>query len=270
MEKFCWKKPDLIYGMVRNNLLRIYRNGKICKCESLLKALNLQDTAAPVICAAGAGGKTSTLHRIADEYVSSGKKVCALTSTHILMEQEPYFLSSPTLEQIRETLEIYGQVWVGERAGGGKLKALSPDMTDAVMKWGIPVIIEADGARKLPVKVPDIHEPVIDERATHVLSVYGLDAVGGRISEICFRPDRAAALLKKEKTEIITPKDIAFLAGSVLAGKKGCPKKAFYTVILNKADNISRMEYAEEICEILQKNGINRILVTSYAKNRRG
>ena len=44
----------------------------------------------------------------------------------------------------------------------------------------ILVLIEADGARRLPLKVPAEHEPVIPEMTTHVLSVYGLDSIGKR------------------------------------------------------------------------------------------
>ena len=45
----------------------------------------------------------------------------------------------------------------------------------------IPVLIEADGAKRRPLKVPAEHEPVIPEMTTHVLSVYGLDSIGKKI-----------------------------------------------------------------------------------------
>ena len=53
-------------------------------------------------------------------------------------------------------------------------------------------LIEADGARRLPCKVPESWEPVIYQKSTRVLAVYGLDAVGKSFREACFRPGLAA------------------------------------------------------------------------------
>ena len=47
----------------------------------------------PVISAVGAGGKTTILHRLADEYVRAGIPVIVTTTTHILKEDRPYFLT---------------------------------------------------------------------------------------------------------------------------------------------------------------------------------
>ena len=46
------------------------------------------------------------------------------------------------------------------------------------------MLIEADGAKCLPLKVPAEHEPVILPETTHVLSLYGMDAVGGVMEKV--------------------------------------------------------------------------------------
>lgn len=264
------KRQDLMCVTVPNKMFWKYRGKRLYEVSLLLDVLGLREISSPVICAVGAGGKTSTLHRIADEYVCAGRKVCVVTTTHIIKEEQPYFLSDPTIKELEETMEIYGQVWAGVTAAGGKLQSLSQDMMSKVMGLGVPILIESDGARRLPVKVPDVHEPVIDRRATHVLSLYGLDAVGKQISDVCFRSEKAEMILKKKKTEIITPDDIVNLAFSNRAGRKGCPDSASYTVILNKADNEMRIRQALEICAKLNKKGIDRIIVTTYAGDGRG
>ena len=82
-------------------------------------------------------------------------------------------------------------------APGRKLGCLPEMFLEQIWKMGIPVLIEADGARRLPLKVPAGHEPVIHPRTTHVLSVYGLDAVGAALKDVCFREELAEKLLNK-------------------------------------------------------------------------
>ena len=236
-----------------------------------------------VVSAAGAGGKTTTLHRLADEFAQQGQKVLVTTTTHIMEEDEPYFLKAEAEEgfladslqmeaearafsdRVRERLNRYGQAWTGMPASRGKLCGLPESFMELVWGMKIPVLIEADGARKMPLKVPAGHEPVIHPRTTHVLSVYGLDAVGERLKDTCFREELAETILKKSGTDRVTAEDIAYLAASPEAGRKGCPAHAAYTVILNKADNAGRREDALAICGELKSRGIRRIIITSYA-----
>lgn len=218
----------------------------------------------PVISAVGAGGKTTTLHRLADEYVRAGIPVIVTTTTHIIHESRPYFLTEYSERAIREYLDKYGQVWLGQPAPGGKLKKLSNEQFDMLLKISkdIPVFIEADGAKRLPLKVPAEYEPVIPVRTTDVLSVYGLDSIGKKIGETVFRPELAEKLLNKKSTECVTAEDIVTLAASESAGRKGCPPYASYTVVLNKADTEAARNTAFQICRMLSQKHIRKIVVT--------
>lgn len=252
-----------------------YREGTLYSTETLLEILkeagprntgHCQGTRrrSPVISVVGAGGKTTVLHRLAEESVSGGKKVVVTTSTHIVDEEAEYFLSDPSVEQIRKCLEQFRQVWAGMPAPGGKLKGLAQPVFAEILKWDLPVLVEADGARKMPLKVPAEHEPAIPEETTHVLSVYGLDAVGKPLKEVCFRCGLACPILKKNDTDTVTAEDIALLAASELGGRKRCPREAAYTVILNKADDPVRREYALAIGRLLEARGIPDVIVTSF------
>lgn len=229
----------------------------------------------PVISAVGAGGKTTILHLLAEEYVRAGIPVLVTTTTHILKEDRPFFLTGYSEKKIRNVLERYGQAWIGDSAPEGKLMKLPDDGFEKLIKLAgqilsertgrlerIPVLIEADGAKRLPLKVPAEHEPVIPEMTTHVLSVYGLDSIGKKIEETVFRPERAEILLNKNRTECVTAQDIARLAAHQNAGRKGCPENAVYTVVLNKADSEKERHAALEICRMLAGRGIRRIIVT--------
>ena len=48
------------------------------------------------------------------------------------------------------------------------------------------VLVEADGAKELPCKVPEEWEPVIPKQTTQVVAVYGLDAIGKHLQKLVF------------------------------------------------------------------------------------
>lgn len=259
-------------------MISVYRDGKLCETASLRQAVSrgmVRDKRRPVISAVGAGGKTTTLRRLSDAYIREGVPVIVTTTTHILWEERPYFLSGYSGEDIREILKTYGQVWVGQPAPGGKLGRL-PDrelerllelagrlpFRDEERAEGIPVLVEADGAKGFPLKVPAGHEPVLLPCTTQVLSVYGLDAIGKKIEDTVFRPELAERILNRKRTERVTAEDIARLAASGEAGRKGCPANAGYTVVLNKADDEAGRAAALSICRMLRQADVRNIIVT--------
>ena len=300
MARSLWKRQGLMSAMEQNKMIWIYREDRLCEAPFLLDALGLmplgdsgrQEASSggpmgfPVVSAVGAGGKTTTLRRLAEEFVQQGQRAVVTTTTHIVEENKPYFYRGTPdagfpaglsrmreaartfLCEIRKNLDRFGQVWTGMPASGGKLGSLPEAFVEQLWTLGVPVLIEADGARKMPLKVPAGHEPVLHPRTTHVLSVYGLDAVGERLEDVCFRKELAEKLLRKNGTERVTAGDIALFAASPRAGRKGCPEGAAYTVVLNKADNTRRKEDALAICRELKKRGIPRVVVTSYPDSR--
>ena len=236
--------------------------GKLKVSSSLMEALSLERQGKPRIAAVGGGGKTTLLKRLAKEYQASGAKPAVITTTHMKAEDFPGFLIGPSVEEILETRERVGCVFAGAGAGEGKIKILPKAVLERVLELPGPVLIEADGARRLPVKIPAEHEPVLLPQVTCVLSVYGLDAVGRRISEVCFR---AEDFLQKDAGDILEPKDIAMLAVSDRAGRKGIAGSMEYMVVLNKADTDRRQETAVDIWREIKnrKCGNTKVLVTS-------
>lgn len=239
-------------------------NGNLVLKQSLCEALGAADAIAPRIAAVGAGGKTTTLKRLAAEYAKMGCRPIVTTTTHMFREDSPFFLEDPSVQEILNLLEKKGCVFAGAKAGNGKIKMLPNPVLEAVLKLPNPVLIEADGAKRLPAKFPADHEPVILPQTTHVLSVYGLDALGKRISESCFRPELLADFLKKPPEDILTAGDIASLAQSDQAGKKGVEKSMEYIVILNKADTPERCSAALKIWETMEHKDRTKVIVTAW------
>lgn len=236
--------------------------GNLILRKSLCEALEIADVSAPRIAAVGAGGKTTTLKRLASEYRKMGRRPIVTTTTHMAWEDSPLFLADPSVEAILTLLEKEGCVFAGGKAENGKIKILPGQILDAVLKLHNPVLIEADGAKRLPAKFPAAHEPVILPQTSHVLSVYGLDALEGRIKEVCFRSELMADFLNKSAEDTLTARDIAMLAQSELAGRKCVENRMCYSIILNKADTPDRRKAAQKIWEYMAYNSI-KIIVTA-------
>ena len=247
----------------RREMIAEIINGKLISKDSLLEALELTKTHTPRIAAAGAGGKTTTLKRLAGEYRQTGQKLIVTTTTHMFREDSPLFLEDPSVDEILSLLDKEGCVFAGARAKNGKIKILPADVLDAILQLPNPVLIEADGAKRLPAKFPAGHEPVFLPQTTHVLYVFGMDAPGRKIGEACFRPELMADFLGKSPEDILTPLDIAALAQSGQAGRKGVGAGMRYALILNKADTLDRRNMALEIWKSMEHRGETKVIVTS-------
>lgn len=236
--------------------------GNLISQKNMLEVFGLAGAAAPRIAAAGAGGKTTTLKRLAAEYKEMGRKPVVTTTTHMFKEDSPLFLEGPSVREILALLDKEGCVFAGGKAENGKIKRLPDAVMGEVLKLPNPVLIEADGAKMLPIKFPADHEPVILPQTTHVLYVYGMDAPGRKIKEVCFRAELAADFLGKSAEDILTPQDIAALAQSGLAGRKGVEEGMQYTVVLNKADTRERCRAALEVWEAMDHGNEMKVVVT--------
>lgn len=250
-----------------------YEKGQLNRKNSYLEILGQDVQEKQVISVVGAGGKTTTIFRLAGEYRAAGIPVIVTTTTHMQIEDKPYVLLKPSLSTLQAVLEKEGMAQIGIEEknqlenGIRKMKSVSPDFFREICALDVPVLIEADGAKRLPCKVPAEWEPVIPSETTKILSVYGLDAVGKPIREVCFRAESAAEILKKDVEKSLMPEDIAILAAHKEAGKKGIGQCPYY-VLLNKADNDARKDIALEICRKLEKRGIADIIVTSCMDDR--
>ena len=106
----------------------------------------------------GSGGKTTLIKRQARQYRAEGKRVFVTTSTHMFIEEDT--LLTDDAETILRELDRTGYVMAG-RPEGVKIKALSRETYLRVCDRADVVLVEADGSRGLPIKVPGSGEPVI-------------------------------------------------------------------------------------------------------------
>jgi probable selenium-dependent hydroxylase accessory protein YqeC len=228
--------------------------------SSLHAVLPVDFAEKPVIAAVGGGGKTAVLHRLAIELMANGKKVVLTTTTHLLMPEDEGSLTDD-LAVIRHRLEKDHFALVGRPAGNGKMMGVPKRLYQELCTLADVVLVEADGSKHLPLKLPASHEPVIPDNSTHVLVLAGLSALGQMVCKACHRPELVMNLLKVGDEHRLTADDIAailqqgywipFVQSHDGRGQDKPGLRRTGAVILNQADNQPRRDGAARIAKLL-------------------
>ena len=226
-----------------------------------------------VVSAVGAGGKTTFLWRLAGELTAAGKRVIVTTTTHMAWEEErPWAeiqrgknaaeegnscISVSAQKLLREKINEWGYVFTGKRETTGE-KISNPFPEDACCRWVTElteladvVLVEADGSRRLPLKVPGKNEPVIPPATDLVVGVAGLSSLGELPEERCHRWE-----LWDFQEQRITGRDLERLAVSLRGLRKGVDPGMKYFVLLNQADDERRLEAGMDVCRRLARRQI--------------
>ena len=199
-----------------------------------------------VVSFVGAGGKTAALFRLGAELRARGWRVLATTTTRVArheVAQAPAAIEmtgAVPSERIRAQLSEHGFVFLyasGDARNEHKVVGLPPaavaGLIDAVNSDVL--LIEADGARRLPFKVPRAHEPVIPHETTLVVPVAGVDALDQPLDEA--HVYNAAGLCNRYgfvEGERLIPPWMAVALRDPELGLRGVPDGARVCVLLNK------------------------------------
>lgn len=220
----------------------------------------------------GAGGKTSWIDWLARTEEAKGKFVVILTTTHrMLPQKDAIFVENGeeerALELLRSRFEMamakgkgciveVGSV-VMDKEGNPRMGYLGDRVFQAVSSMADVVLVEADGAKRLPVKVPAMHEPVIFEPADTIFVVQGLSAIGKEGDRICHRWEIAKTLLKgvllpedseKEQDLTLTSEMIGlFMKKGYLEPLRRQFPNANVIPVLNQADTEEMREIAKQL-----------------------
>ncbi len=218
-----------------------------------LELLQIDYEKYPVIAVVGGGGKTSLIYRLTDELLDRDKKVIITTTTHMAGESELPFARGGDVSDVKRLLDKEGYVIAAEyEEETGKYISLSEDKLDELKELCDVMLIEADGAKHHPVKVPEEWEPVIPRCADIVISVIGLDCLGQPICQSAYRMERTSEFLKKSLEAPITEADIVKIATSICGLFKDVEERV-YRVYLNKSDVLTKKETAKHIVRELEK-----------------
>jgi CTP:molybdopterin cytidylyltransferase MocA len=114
----------------------------------------------------------------------------------------------------------------------GKLKAPPDDILAHIRDEADVVLIEADGSRRMPLKWPADHEPVIPDYTDITVCVAGLSAIGKPVTETVYRADEMPETLKRDTVDFNL---VHALVSSVNGGRKGA--RGEFRVFMNQVDN---------------------------------
>jgi molybdenum cofactor cytidylyltransferase len=217
----------------------------------------------------GAGGKTSTIWRLAE---SISGKVVITTTTHLGLDQiekaENLFITG--MDEIKnfdwgKTHRIISVT--GPAVDGHRIAGLTSEQSNQLYQSSIEhkfsILIEADGARMLPLKAPGEHEPVIPEWLDTVIVVTGMSTLGQVLNEKnVFRVKEFSQLSGIPEGGQITGDGISKVVCSPDGGLKGIPGKARRILVLNQSENL---ELHPDIMRIANncKNIYDHVLITS-------
>ncbi|MEN1759038.1 selenium cofactor biosynthesis protein YqeC [Anoxynatronum sibiricum] len=248
---------------------------------ALRDLFNLQRADIPVISFVGAGGKTTAMFTLAAELRAAGNAVMVTTTTAMYVpKREPvdHQWTHPTLlphcfPAKRENGTVHPQILVwgsgiqrGD-SGGDKLTGIS---LDAVSRWkedhsGVPLLVEADGSRKRPVKAPADHEPVIPVSTKMVIGVIGLKAMGAPVNvENVHRLDPFCRVTESQPGDRISVDHLRRLIFHEKGLFKDAPPAAAKIVLLNQADTAQQRLTAVKLAEQVMKSdsGVQGVVTT--------
>ena len=130
--------------------------------HSIFKALEIEKYQKPgrpfVISFTGGGGKTSLIRRLAWEGREQGLKVLVIPTTHMALP-EHFFVPEPLAGDLEQALKERGIAVTGKaeerKPGEKKISFWGWEFYQQAKEKADLVLVEADGAKRLPVKVPE-------------------------------------------------------------------------------------------------------------------
>lgn len=213
----------------------------------------LKDEKKHIISLVGGGGKTTIMYDLAQFFAAQGRKTVAMTTTHIWQPQENSIAKN--IQQLEALWEKGAYAVIGNlEQGTHKLVTPSAFLLEQAIAASEITLVEADGAKQMPCKVPAAHEPVLLSVSDIVIAVAGMDALGKTMEEACFRWQLAKQIFVSECNLLLDENKLAKLIVSENGSRKNVGARDFY-VVLNKCD-IAEQARVQALQNILIKNGI--------------
>ncbi len=245
--------------------------------EDPLVTFQLQNEKAPVISLVGAGGKTTVLEGLARAYLEAGREAVVTTTTHMFCPGDEWaFMEESVLvdgggnefDALKNFLAENKVVWIGKACGNGKMEGVCSAFFQQAAVLERPILIEADGARRLPVKMPGEWEPVIKPETTVVIGVMGMDGLGKKLKDVCFRSELAGALLEKSCEDQLSVADYIKIIVSRRGLRKGVSEDTRFIIVLNKVEDEERKMAALEIRAGLKEQTMDEVYLTCFGCKR--
>ncbi|MCD8362679.1 MAG: putative selenium-dependent hydroxylase accessory protein YqeC [Lachnospiraceae bacterium] len=203
----------------------------------------------------GAGGKTTAVKQLAA--AGAERSVLLTTTTHMYPVEPPEcrkLLLNPTAEELMEEVKKPGILCAGSGAENGKMGILPDTLLEQAVRAAKLTVYEADGAKRLPLKLHRPGEPVILAGTDICLVVAGLSALGKPVGEAvhCYERNPAWAA---EPEKPVGPEKFLYC---VLENVRSCELPADrIRVLLNQADCLTDAQVGEQLVCALRAKGLD-------------
>lgn len=230
----------------------------------------LTDNRKHIISLVGGGGKTTIMYELAAFCAQQGRRVLCLTTTHIwqpgvsmdrlanLSENdiplpEPIYAKDFVQIELLWQQRRYSVIGTVEE-GSGKLIAPGDELLQKALQACDIAIIEADGSKQMPCKLPKEDEPVFLHNSDIVIAVVGLDALGKSLEEACFRWQLGHELFYSSCNLLMDEAKLAKLLLNEQGSRKQVGSREYY-IALNKCDLVTQ-EQAMAMKDLLVAQGM--------------
>jgi probable selenium-dependent hydroxylase accessory protein YqeC len=223
-----------------------------------------------VVCMVGAGGKKSTMYRLAQAHDG---RVAVTTTVHIppfpqWLDAAPVVADAGDLEAMvlaqaahRSRLAYATRTDKPGRFGGVAAQTVARLHEQA--RFDV-TLVKADGARRRQIKGPGGREPIVPEQAATVLAAVSAQTAGQPLDpRVAHYMENIAALLGVRPGEVLTPRHIAQTLAAYLQGD-WLPDGARLVPLINMAEDRQSRRAAEEIAATLLDLAprVTRVVIT--------
>ncbi len=218
----------------------------------------------------GAGGKSGAILAVAGELTRAGMTVLAAPTTKMLLSEADKIgplVTSEDDDDLRVKTEEALVGAPGVVVGGGMLSknrvgGLEPERVSGLVPLADVVLIEADGARRRPIKGTAEHEPAIPDGATLVVAVGNVHALGTPVDEEhVHRPEVFSDLTGIGPGQSITAG--AFARALARGSLAGAPEGARLAALITGVEPGRSMSDASVVARELWRLGVRKVVLTS-------
>lgn len=246
---------------------------------SITELFDIKKSKREMISLIGGGGKTTTIFKLAHSLRAIDKRVLITTTTamynpttelyHNLVLLDRNQRTDKDRDRDKGTITILGKCISKEN----KLLGVDAHYLDELFSQEIfdYILVEADGAKKKPIKAPADHEPVIPNMTSITIGVIGMDSLEKTIDENnVHRSEIFTKITNSRIGDLITEEVISRLVVSKEGLFKDTPVYSKRYLLLNKADEMKQMEQAMIISNMIRKSkfSLEKILVGSMVRER--
>ena len=217
----------------------------------------------------GAGGKSSGMRAVAEVLVRRGVRARLATTTRIGVEEFSGLPVAPVRGALdlrrsfaaKEPLQV---ISAGLLEAGRKHAGLEAALIEqAELPADLVLMVEGDGARRMPLKAPLPHEPVIPSNSATVIALMGALAFGEPVDRArCYNAEGVLALLGREEA-ILDAAALSLLAGHPMGCRKGVLPGMAFALVINHGDLAEKRPISRALMEEARRRyGISSTLLS--------